>query len=203
MNGTSELEKNLSNVLALNYAKSFLEDNKKIRFFSVIEGMRCIKGFYNYNGNVYVEARGVDYLLEVSTLYMMKSTGYKDKNGKEIFKDDIVKVYKKNKNKGYARIELDNEEIFICENYGKIKYLKDTCENLEIVGNIYNNPDLASKKIKISLSDIVGNQFIARMILPFAVDLSENIKKKIENGIRCLDDRMDQQIFNNIMRSKK
>lgn len=72
----------------------------------------------------------------------MQHTGLKDKNGKEIYEGDIVE----------ARFEyasdkwvVEWEDYFENNGYGFIgflPYLKDDWEHMEIIGNIYENPEL-------------------------------------------------------------
>ena len=82
---------------------------------------------------------------------LMQYTGLKDKNGKEIYEGDIVQILPKNRTTYYSRMntfvveymELDNcgdctEDSGIGFNF----YLKDPSEDLEVIGNIYENPEL-------------------------------------------------------------
>lgn len=81
---------------------------------------------------------------------LMQSTGLKDKNGKEIFEGDIVSLY------SVARVIKKNNLLgFYIEEGEKIGYfsdivdvncleffVKDFGEVAEILGNIYENPEL-------------------------------------------------------------
>lgn len=80
---------------------------------------------------------------------LMQSTGLKDKNGNEIFEGDIVKykssyktfteevAYNKNLG-GFGVMDVDTDIIFTFGELPKDIYLS----SLEVVGNVYENPEL-------------------------------------------------------------
>lgn len=96
------------------------------------------------------DGRGDWYSFEVDTI-LMQSTGLKDKNGVEIFEGDIVK--KTNGSIGYV-VYLQQEAGFVVvlkksdyrlghRNTGE-PYKEAT--NHEIIGNVYENPELLEVK---------------------------------------------------------
>lgn len=93
-----------------------------------------------------------DYVF-VDHLVIMQSTGIKDKNGKEIFEGDIVKRYRSPffKAEWEYRIEIvikEEARLLLGRKYGKnfwtIPFHSPFAKSdlLEVIGNIYENPEL-------------------------------------------------------------
>ena len=93
---------------------------------------------------LYCIGDGITYMVSAEDLVLMQSTGLRDKNGKEVFVGDIIKC-----TKGCLH------EVYIEKEYGgtyfggmPAVYLKDLregyawTEHEEIIGNIYENPEL-------------------------------------------------------------
>lgn len=72
---------------------------------------------------------------------LMQYTGLKDKNNKEIYEGDIITLhnskYKVIFNIEGARFVLRNDEFEL-----EITFINHNNERMEIVGNIYENPEL-------------------------------------------------------------
>ena len=79
----------------------------------------------------------------INEIELMQFTGLLDKNGKEIFESDVLKIYYEGSQRSYLK---------------KVKWLKDPINkgrwdaldncvftSCEVVGNIYENPELAEK----------------------------------------------------------
>lgn len=88
--------------------------------------------------------------IEKSELILMQSTGLKDKNGKEIFEGDIIAIevddtetpinarVSQNSKIGVLMFHVfeDNEDVPMVE------LLEDNSVAFEIIGNVYENPEL-------------------------------------------------------------
>ncbi|PGU60311.1 YopX family protein [Bacillus cereus] len=102
-------------------------------------------GFYISQNSDLFQNDSLDY--KSRDLYeVMQYTGLKDKNGTEIYEGDIVDtVYDGKLFTGvvvYDESELDFKATNGKENYGSnFQYLM-CCEEVEVIGNIYENPEL-------------------------------------------------------------
>jgi len=97
----------------------------------------------NFNGNLLTYDTNADrWALETINYKLSRSTGLKDKNGKEIFEGDIF-----SDEDGTFQVWW-NEKVgvwAISDSDGIAEWLSDYAESYEIIGNIYENPELLTQ----------------------------------------------------------
>lgn len=77
-------------------------------------------------------------------LTLMQYTGLKDKNGKEIYEGDVLKNYA---NVNGEVIFVDGAFMFSWDEQEEVLTLYEIkMQRLEIIGNIYENPELINKR---------------------------------------------------------
>ena len=91
---------------------------------------------------------------KIDEIELMQSTGLHDKNGKEIFEGDIIRYdidvvdIKKHPTLGFYTV-LDGREGFFGDGMSINDFEEDAKEfskTVEIIGNIYENPELLEDK---------------------------------------------------------
>ena len=103
-----------------------------------VEEIHFYKGEFDFIGDA------ITWMCKGNDCVLMQSTGLKDKNGKEIFEGDVVKLAKDVYSEpAYYEIVRHRGGAYRLESkrYGCELWLRHT--DCEIAGNIYENPELA------------------------------------------------------------
>lgn len=79
-------------------------------------------------------------------IVLMQSTGFRDKNGKEIFEGDIV-TSRSDLFKGVVSLRQDlGTYVINLIGYKNFERLCNVANSTKVIGNIYENPELAEVK---------------------------------------------------------
>lgn len=114
-----------------------------------VSGTKWVYGdlWHLNDGRVTVRKDGELFPYEVIPETVGQYTGLIDKNGKRIFEGDVVKAYDDTYDNGFA--EVKGKVFFNCgsfdidvEDVGYIPLYSYGTENIEVIGNIHDNPEL-------------------------------------------------------------
>ena len=94
----------------------------------------------------------VDHIVETSSVGQY--TGLKDKNEKEIYEGDVVWCRAGERRSGI----WEYEKRFAVE-YGWTQSMLEMsmCDEIEVIGNIYDNPELLEEMFMCEEIDVIGN----------------------------------------------
>lgn len=113
--------------------------------------LHCVYGLYFDSKEVqYTDEVGILRFIKFENTILMQSTGLKDKNGKEIFEGDIVtdgefaRIVQYHQTLGFYMFDEEGNERFFSDSATLEDFEEDAkivSEILEIIGNIYENPE--------------------------------------------------------------
>lgn len=124
--------------------------NKDLKLIS--ESFGIFEGFYG--SCMYLHVNGKQHIWYPENTVLMQYTGLKDKIGKEIYEGDIllevdneIRTYLNRKRISRVYFSEKSNTPFVCELNSNIdkwsEYAHDfNFDNAEIIGNIYENPEL-------------------------------------------------------------
>ena len=113
------------------------KENKMVSIIGIDLNYQYIR--YSDDGNLFKD----DYkIAEFKDIELLQFTGAKSKAGQEVYEADVIKF-----NDGiddiYGLISYDDEDAVYCVSYENvIEHLSNMAGDFEIVGNIFENPQL-------------------------------------------------------------
>ena len=113
------------------------KENKMVSIIGIDLNYQYIR--YTDDGNLFKD----DYkIAEFKDIELLQFTGAKGKAGQEVYEADVIKF-----NDGiddiYGLISYDDEDAVYCVSYENVtEHLSNMAGDFEIVGNIFENPDL-------------------------------------------------------------
>ena len=116
--------------------------NKKEEYMEIVDDLQM------FSNDLSIGIPSKDYFLRKDDVELMQYTGLHDKNGKEIYEGDIVKVTYKNETEIFE-VRYDEENTCFRMYYEDLKFLDFAIEEVdlyEVIGNIYDNPELLGEK---------------------------------------------------------
>ena len=102
-----------------------------------------------YGGRLSIRTDQYNDYFDIEDMILMQYTGLKDKNGKEIYEGDIIKIYAEGLGgEAIGKIVYDEYDLaFVLRNEAEelSECLWYADQQIEVIGNIYDNPELLEK----------------------------------------------------------
>lgn len=104
-----------------------------------------------YYSKPYADGRSINAETGDQDIIIMQFTGLKDTNGKEIYEGDIIKRIAKRSCCGAVEYTIEGVVEWFCEGWvvrengadiGDCAWANQKNETMEVIGNIYENPEL-------------------------------------------------------------
>ena len=113
------------------------KENKMVSIIGIDLNYQYIR--YSDDGNLFKD----DYkIAEFKDIELLQFTGAKGKAGQEVYEADVIK-FNDGINDIYGLISYDDEDAVYCVSYENVtEHLSNMAGDFEIVGNIFENPDL-------------------------------------------------------------
>lgn len=110
-----------------------------------VEEIHFYKGEFDFIGDA------ITWMCKSNDCVLMQSTGLRDKNGKEIFEGDIIAIEVEDLEAPVNAKVFCNNDIGVLmfhvfednEDVPMVELLEDDSVAFKVIGNIYENPDLA------------------------------------------------------------
>jgi uncharacterized phage protein (TIGR01671 family) len=87
------------------------------------------------------------YLVNFDEVHFRKFTGPKDINGKEIYEGDILYELSFDGDAILCEVVFSNGAFMLKEGEITDSFLYDSAKDMEVIGNVYENPELLNKKV--------------------------------------------------------
>jgi uncharacterized phage protein (TIGR01671 family) len=120
--------------------RAFIDDKDCDEKLMIYQGTPC-DYFMLSNGEGFMIVRDYEHYMPEVSFKIMQYTGLKDKNGKEIYEGDVLKY------PGYKNLEIwfeDGAFLVGKRNESDQHVFQSKTDHMEIIGNIYENPELVN-----------------------------------------------------------
>lgn len=118
--------------------------DKKEKILCVIEGYNPYDKKFYCSRYYYPRHKSPFFYIPIERMILMQYTGLKDKNDIEIYEGDIIKFYMSGVGfvKGVVIFHDFSWAIKVGDSVLKFDYFGTNLKNIEVIGNIYEHPEL-------------------------------------------------------------